>query len=105
MLVFSAQGFAKENISEIKTEISKPTAEANETLVVQTPQLAVSEQNQQDPKCSGTCMFETELINLSFSNENIPDTTNFNVIEYYIKNVMHLLKNVDPNSIEMIEVL
>jgi len=106
LLAFSVQGFAKESISsEIKTESSKPTAEANDASMIQTPLLAIPEQNQQEPKNSNTCLFELDFVNLSFSNENIPDTTNFSVIEYYIKNVAPITKKVGSNSksIEAIE--
>lgn len=108
MLALSVQGFAKEPISsEIRTDHSKPNAEVNDASGIQTPHLAIPEQNQQEPKNGNACLFELDFVNLSFSNENVPDTTNFSVIEYYIKNIAPLSKKVgfDSKCIEMVEVL
>lgn len=79
---------------------SKPVAEIVETT---TPHKTV-EENQQE-QIFNSCLIDSECINLSFSNDRMPDTTNFNVIEYYIKNVMPLIKKVNSRSFEMIEIL
>ncbi len=106
LLALSVQGIAREPISsENRTEHSKPNADANEAGVIQTPLLAIPDQNQQEPKNSNTSLFEIDFVNLSFSIENFSDTTNFSVIDYYIKNVAPLTKKVgcDSKSLEMIE--
>lgn len=50
-------------------------------------------------------LFDSDNLNLSFQYSNQPDSVDFSVIQYYIKNVMPIVKNVDSKSYDLVEIL
>lgn len=87
------------------SKVVKPTADVADINSTQSPSQNPVEQGELFPKIDVTYKYQIESLNLTFSNDEQPDTTNFSVIEYYIKNVAPLTKKVgcDSKSIGMIE--
>ncbi|RPH31824.1 MAG: hypothetical protein EHM93_12005 [Bacteroidales bacterium] len=106
-LVLVNVGFAKADESETvspKSVKAKPVDEEAPTIVL-TSELDNTAQQNIEPIILDTCFYDSGNLNLSFQLNDQPDSTDFDVIKYYIKNVMPLLKKVDSKSFEMIEIL
>lgn len=98
--------YAKDPVAiDSKVAGVKPNAEAPDINSTQNSTQSPVEQGGMLPKIVGKPKYQAESLNLTFSNDEQPDTTNFSVIEYYIKNVAPLTKKMgcDSKSIEAIE--
>ncbi len=94
-------------IIDTKASFVKSNAEVTEKTNAQNLQKESTEQGELLPKLEGASRYDAENLNLSFSCEEQPDTTNFYIIEYYVKSIAPLSKKAgyDSKSLEMIEVL
>ncbi len=96
--------YAKDPVTS-DSKVVKSAVEVLDNTNLQSPTLNSGEQGELLPKIEITNRYNIESLNLTFSYEEQPDTTNFSVIDYYIKNVAPLTKKVgsDSKSIEAIE--
>ncbi len=76
----------------------KPSAKVPDVNSTQNSTPNSVEQGELLPKVDAASKYQVESLNLSFSNDEQPDTTNFSIIEYYIKNVTPIAKKVGCNS-------
>lgn len=96
--------YAKEPIVS-DTKVVKPSAEVADVNSAQNPSQNSVEQAELLPKVDATAKHQMESLSLTFSNDEQPDTTNFSVIDYYIKNIVPITKKVgcDSKSLGVIE--
>jgi len=96
--------YAKDPVTS-DSRVVKSAVEVLDNTNLQSSTVNSGEQGELLPKIETTNRDNIESLNLTFSYEEQPDTTNFSVIDYYIKNVTPLTKKVgsDSKSIEAIE--
>ena len=96
---------AKEPIMGSQQSVkSKPIIEEEPTVVLPSETENVEGQNLV-PTLLDTCYHDSGSLNLSFQFNDQPDSTDFSVIEYYIKKVMPIAPNVDSKKVDLLEIL
>ncbi len=101
-------GFAKAgNPTSINPQpvTAKPVVEVEEPTGILTSVADKIERQDSESICSDSEVYDSGHLNLSFQYSYPPDSTDFSLIQYYIKHVMPILNNIDTKRYDLIEIL
>jgi hypothetical protein len=107
-IVLAIVGFAKAKeptSSNSQTVQAKPAVEAEEPSNVIASVADKIEQLETESFIPDSILYDEGNLNLSFQFNFPSDSTDFSVIQYYIKNIMPIVKNSDNKELDSIEVL
>ena len=83
---------------------AKPILE-EESSIVLTSETENNLEHKLVPTLLDTCYYDSGSLNLSFQFNDQPDSTDFSLIECYIKHVMPIEKSVDSKKVDLLEIL
>jgi hypothetical protein len=107
-MVLASVGIAKAidpNAINTQASIVKPVSETEDPTAVLTNVVEKTVQTEMESVNPDSLLNDDGYLNLTFQFNVQPDSTDFSVVQYYIKHILPVIKNVDSKRIDSVEIL